>query len=170
MGGGNVCLQANDLGDCIMVDNEEASQIPDEIFESKFGCKQLFRMPHEKGIGHIDETIRFVKSKTLVTDSPTYATTMRNAGFEVLMVPRPNRKLETYVNALQVNGTVYVPQYNQPGDQIAVDVFRSAGLNVVPIETISLSNNGMGSIHCITMTYPKVPFTSLLTMLGAKEL
>jgi hypothetical protein len=166
--GGNIMV--NDQGVCIMVDNDEASQIPEDVFTNTFGCKQLFRMPHEKGIGHIDETIRWVKPNTLVTDSPTYATIMRNAGFEVLMLPRPNRRYETYVNGLLVNGTFYAPIYNQTGDQLALDVYRSAGLNVVPIETITLSNNGLGSIHCITMTYPKVPFNTVLNMLGATEL
>ncbi len=166
--GGN--FMVNDKGDCIMTDNDEASDIPDDVFTNTFGCKRLFRMPFEKGIGHVDETVRFVKSNTVVTDSPTYAATLRNAGFEVLMLPRPDRRYETYVNALLVNNTIYVPVYNESNDQLALDVYRSAGLNVVPIETIALSNNGLGSIHCITMTYPKVPFSSILTMLGAKEL
>lgn len=166
--GGN--FMVNDLGDCFMVDNDDASQIPDDVFPTKFGCKRTIRFPFEKGIGHMDESIRFLSSKVVVTDSPTYATTLRNAGFEVLMLPRPDRRYETYVNALLVNGTIFVPVYNETKDQMAIDVYRSAGLKVVPIETISLSNNGLGSIHCITMSYPKVPFSSLLTALGAKEL
>jgi hypothetical protein len=166
--GGN--FMPNDKGDCLMVNNDDAIQIPDDIFPTKFGCKRTIRLPFEKGIGHVDESARFLSSNVVVTDSPTYATTLRAAGFEVLMLPRPDRRYETYVNALLVNGTIFVPVYNETKDQMALDVYRSAGLNVVPIETISLSNDGLGSIHCITMSYPKVPFTALLGVLGAKEL
>lgn len=166
--GGN--FMANDRGDCLMVDTDEASQIPDDIFTDMLGCQRTIRFPFEKGIGHIDETVRFLKSNLVVTDSKDYAATLRNGGFEVLMLPRPNRTYETYVNAMLVNDTVYVPVYNEAKDNEALDVYRSAGLKVIPIESIELSNEGLGSIHCIVFAYPKVPFNYLLARLGAKEI
>jgi hypothetical protein len=166
--GGN--FMVNDEGVCVMVDNDRAIDIPDGIFTDTYGCKNLIRLPFEKGIGHVDESVRFLASKIVLTDSPTYATRLRQAGLDVRMLPRPRGQYETYVNALLVNGTVFVPVYNQRNQQEALDAYRAAGMKVFPVETSTLSNDGLGSLHCITMTYPKVPFAQLLKMLGAIEL
>lgn len=166
--GGN--FMVNDEGVCVMVDNDRAESIPDSIFTNTYGCKKLIRLPFEKGIGHVDESVRFITSKIILTDSPTYAARFRQEGLDVRMLPRPQREYETYVNALLVNGTAFVPVYNQRNQQEALDVYKAAGVKVVPIETSSLSNNGLGSIHCITMTYPKIPFKQLLDMIGGREL
>jgi len=166
--GGN--FMVNDQGVCVTVDNSRSSSIPDLIFTAQYGCKTLIRLPFEKGIGHVDESVRFLTSQIVLTDSANYAARLRQAGLDVRMLPRPQRAYETYVNALLVNGTVFVPVYNGPKDQEALDVYRATGLKVVPIETITLSNNGLGSIHCITMTYPRVPFQQLLGLMGGREL
>ncbi len=166
--GGN--FMVNDVGDCITVDNQRSIRIPNEIFYDHYGCKRLIRLPHEKGIGHIDESVRFVARNKVLTDLPSYADRLRAEGFEVTMLPRPRYPYESYVNSLLVNGTIFVPVFEQPTDREAVDVYQRAGLKVVPIETITLSNQGRGSIHCITMTYPNVPFSGLITALGLKEL
>ena len=166
--GGN--FMVNDEGVCVMVDNDRAIDIPDSIFSDTYGCKDLIRLPYEKGIGHVDESVRFLTSKIVLTDSPTYAMRLRQFGLDVRMLPRPRRHYETYVNALLVNGTVFVPVYNQPNQQEVLDAYAAAGMKVFPIETSTLSNDGWGSLHCITMTYPKVPFAKLLDMLGGREL
>ncbi len=166
--GGN--FMVNDQGDCLTVDNDLSAEIPDSLFAETYGCQRTIRFPFEKGIGHMDESIRFLGSKKVVTDSATYARTLESHGFEVVMLPRPKQQLETYVNALLINNTMYVPTFNQSTDQKALDLYRDAGFNVVGIDAESLANDGMGSIHCITMTYPKVPFNELLGKLGAKEL
>ena len=57
------------FSDCFMVNNEDAIGIPDDVFTTKFGCKRTIRFPYEKGIGHMDESIRFLSSKVVVTDS-----------------------------------------------------------------------------------------------------
>lgn len=166
--GGN--FVTNDRGDCLTIDNDLSSEIPDDVFRDTYGCKKLLRFPHEKGIGHADESLKFVNSDTVITDSANYEKTLVQNGFKVIRVPRPQRKYETYVNSLLVNGTIYVPVFNQRTDDQALQVYRDAGFTVVPIETISLANNGLGSLHCITMTYPKVPFEALLKGLGGREL
>lgn len=166
--GGN--FMVNESGDCVMVDNSQANKIPLSIFENIYGCRRTIRLPFEKGIGHVDESVRFVRSNTVITDSENYAKLLRSAGLEVLKLPRPEGEYETYVNSLLINGTIFVPVFNQPTDREALRVYEQAGLKVVPIETIALSNDGNGSIHCITMTYPPVPFDQLLNQLGAKEL
>lgn len=166
--GGN--FMVNDRGDCLTVDNDLSSDIPDSVFRDTYGCQRLLRFPHVKGIGHMDETVRFLSSNSVVTDNVSYARVLEQNGFEVHMLPRPDGDYETYVNALLVNGTVYVPVFNESQDQEALDVYRAAGLTVVPVPSSSLSNDGLGSVHCITMTYPKVPFSMLLEKLGAKEI
>lgn len=166
--GGN--FVTNDRGDCLTIDNKLSKDIPDQIFREMYGCQKLVRFPHEKGIGHADESLKFITSDTVITDSANYERTLLAEGYKVVRVPRPQRKYETYINSLLVNGTIFVPVFNQTTDDAALQVYRDAGFSVVPIETISLANNGLGSIHCITMTYPKVPFEVLLKRLGAREL
>lgn len=166
--GGN--FMVNDKGVCVMVDNDRAVSIPDSIFSQQYGCKKLVRLPFEKGIGHVDESVRFLTSDIVLTDSQDYADRLRKEGLDVRLLPRPRYYYETYVNALLLNGTVFVPVFNQSRDEQALDVYRATGLKVVPIETQSLSNDGNGSIHCITMTYPKVPFQQLMKFIGGREL
>lgn len=166
--GGNFMASAK--GDCIMVDNQQASKMPDSIFSDFYGCKSLTRLPHIKGIGHADESVKFVSDDTVLTDDEGYAKTLQSKGFKVLMLPRPQSELETYVNSLIVNGTVYLPVFNQETDEDAIKTYKNLGLKVVPLNSTVLSNDGAGSIHCITMTYPPVPFNELLANLKAKEL
>jgi hypothetical protein len=166
--GGN--FMANDRGDCVTVDNDTSAGIPEAVFQDYYGCKRTVRLPFEKGIGHVDESARFLSSNTLVTDSARYEAILREQGFTVIRLPRPKRRYETYVNSLLVNGTVFVPIFREGKDNEALSVYRGQGLNVVGIPTRTLSNEGLGSLHCITMTYPKVPFQSLLDLMGGREL
>src|SRR5690606_15341718 len=98
-----------------------------------------------------------------LTDAPSYKPLLEEAGYKVVMLPRPKREYETYVNALIVNGVVYVPIFDQATDEEALQVYRDAGFDkVIGINSLVLSNDGAGSLHCITMTYPKVSFSELL--------
>jgi hypothetical protein len=166
--GGN--FMTNDDGACVTVDNDRSTEIPNEIFTGEYGCKKLVRLPFEKGIGHADESVRFLTTKVVATDSPSYARRLTAEGFDVRLLPRPDRDYETYANALVVNGTAFVPVYDEANDQKALDVYRAAGLKVFPINSDMLSNQGLGSVHCITMTYPKVPFDKLVESLDGRVL
>ncbi len=166
--GGN--FMANHKGHCIIVNNRSHSRIPDSIFENMYGCKKIERLPHLSGIGHIDEHVRFVSEDTVVTDLTQYQATLVKAGLKVVMMPRPKNDIETYVNSLIVNGVAIVPVFGEKSDAAALKVYTDLGFKAVPAESTELSNDGEGSVHCITMTYPAVPFTSVLEFLGAKEL
>jgi len=166
--GGN--FQANTRGDCVIVNNDRHDKIPAGIFSGYYGCKQLIRLPFIDGIGHVDERVRFINDTTLVTDTPGYKDTLEGKGFTVHLLPRPAKPLETYVNSLIMNGQVVVPVFKQPTDAQALAVYESLGLKAAGGDSIALSNDGMGSVHCITMTYPKVPMADLLKSLGAKEI
>jgi hypothetical protein len=166
--GGN--FMTNDDGACVTVDNDRSITIPNDIFTEEYGCKTLVRLPFEKGIGHVDESVRFFSTKVVATDSPSYASRLTAEGFDVRLLPRPDKEYETYANALIVNGTAFVPVYGEGNDQKALDIYRAAGLKVFPINSDMLSNQGLGSIHCITMTYPKVPFDKLVESLDGRVL
>lgn len=161
---------ANRLGDCLIVDKSATQKIPDLIFHEKYGCRTLLRLPHVKGIGHADESVKFVNDRTVLTDTASYIPLLEERGFEVVQLPRPKNRYETYVNSLIIENNVYVPIFDQATDQEAIDIYKSFGFNVIPLNTETLSNRGQGSIHCITMTYPPGPYEELLKALGARAL
>lgn len=163
--GGNFIT--NSINECLVVNKTATAQIPDRIFEDHYGCKKLTRLPHVRGIGHADEVVKFIDDKTVLTDEKSYAKTLENEGYTVIRLPRADRKYETYVNSLLVNGTVYVPIFNEQSDKKALDVYRNAGFDkVIGINSEALSNEGLGSLHCITMTYPPVEMNKLLEAMG----
>jgi agmatine/peptidylarginine deiminase len=165
--GGN--FQANHKGDCLIVNNGRHAKIPDDIFTGLYGCRTLTRLPFIDGIGHVDERARFINEKTIVTDTPEYKKILQAKGFSVSLLPRPKQPYETYVNSLILNGHVVVPVFGQQTDAQALAVYEKLGLKASGADSVTLSNVGEGSIHCITMTYPAIPMPELLKFLRAKE-
>ncbi|HCC48872.1 MAG TPA: hypothetical protein DEQ38_12260 [Elusimicrobia bacterium] len=166
--GGN--YMANHAGDCIMVNHGAHVQIPDSVFTGQYGCRQMIRLPFVDGIGHIDEHVRFISEKVLVTDLPQYKDVLQGKGFTVHMLPKPSGPYETYVNSLIMNDNVIVPVFGRSTDAQALAVYERLGLKASGADSKALSNQGQGSVHCITMTYPPVPAADLMKALGAKEL
>jgi hypothetical protein len=154
--GGN--FTANHLGDCLVVRSRSTNKIKDDVFVSMYGCRTVIRLPKKGGIGHVDERARFVNARTIVTDTPEYASLLQAKGFDVVPIARPAGKYETYVNALFINGTAFVPQYGRPEDAGALAVYERLGFAAVGIDSRTLSAKGLGSIHCLVMTYPYVAF------------
>jgi hypothetical protein len=163
--GGN--FQANSRGDCVIVNNSRHALIPDPIFRELYGCKRLIRLPYRAGIGHVDERARFINSTTLVTDLPEYKERLEAEGFTVALLPSPTNYYETYVNSLILGDRVIVPIFSQETDQAALEVYSSLGLTAIGTDASELANSGGGSIHCISMTYPRVPLDEVLGALGA---
>ncbi len=167
--GGN--FQANHTGTCIMVNHGAHVNIPDDVFRDMYGCsRQLVRLPFVDGIGHVDEHVRFISEGVVVTDIPQYKDILQGKGLTAHMLPKPPGPYETYANSLIMNGKVVVPVFSRDTDAQALAVYESLGLKASGGASRSLSNQGQGSVHCITMTYPKVPMAELLKALGAKEL
>ena len=163
--GGN--FMANSIGECLVVNTNATNKIPDSIFRDHYGCKTLVRLPFVKGIGHADESVKFIDDKTVLTDERSYKPILERYGFDVKMLPRPVRDYETYVNSLMVNGVVYVPIFGQSGDDKALQVYRDLGFSkVIGLNSVRLSNDGLGSLHCITMTYPPVEMSDLMATMG----
>lgn len=166
--GGN--FMANAKNECLIVNNPATAKIPHSVFLDQYGCEKLIRLPYVKGIGHADESVKFINDDTVLTDERTYVSILEENGYKVIQLPRPSRLYETYVNSLMVNGTVYVPVFSEPQDQVALKVYEDAGFKVVGVPSKVLSNEGLGSIHCITMTYPPVAMETLLETIGARPL
>ncbi len=167
--GGN--FVANAIGDCLVVNTDATNLIPDATFADHYGCQRLIRLPFLRGIGHADETVKFVDDSTVITDETRYIEILEKQGYKVILLPRAQNKYETYVNSLFINGTVFVPVFGDGKDKEALQIYKDSGFeNVVGLESTVLSNQGMGSIHCITMTYPSVPINRLLDSMGARLL
>jgi hypothetical protein len=161
--GGNLLTDSE--GHCFVVANRNIASMPDSAFERYYGCRRLTRLEHVAGIGHVDERIKIVGGKRVLTDEPRYEQVLRDAGYEVTLLPRPMTRYGTYANALLLNGTVYMPSYGEAGDAEAEALYRELGFHVVPVPSTQLSSRGKGSVHCITMVYPHVPEAELLQRL-----
>lgn len=165
--GGN--FMANDKGVCLMVDKDPHNLITDEVFKKHYGGEKVIRLPFLAGIGHADEHARFVDATTVLTDMPEYSAILKKEGIRSIMVPKPGGKYETHVNSLIIEGQAVLPVYGKSADAQAIAAHESAGLKAFGAPSSSLSNNGLGSVRCITMTYPKVPAAELMKALDAKE-
>lgn len=102
-------------------------------------------------------------------------TDVHNQPFEIITLPLPQNKLflsgeiaqaegvegdrlpPTYANFYIGNGCVIVPTYNDPNDQIALEILKPLFPNR---QVIGSSSHGLihggGSFHCITQQQPKV--------------
>ena len=156
--GGN--FMANHLGDCFIVESRETKKMADALFSSAYGCRHVTRLPRRGGVGHIDERARFVNATTILTDTPDYADPFAAGGFTVVRLPRPKNDRETYVNALLVNGTAFVPQFDRADDAAALAVYRQLGFRTIGLPARSLAAKGLGLLHCLTMNYPRVPLAN----------
>jgi hypothetical protein len=145
---------ANDRGQCLVVDAGPARDLEPATLRSYYGCRDVLRLPRRGGIGHADERVRFVDARTVLTDTPDYVPLLTSRGLVVVMLPRADGRRESYVNAVVINGTAFVPQFRRETDGAALDVYRRLGLTVIGIDTRALAGRGHGAIHCITMTYP----------------
>jgi agmatine/peptidylarginine deiminase len=62
----------------------------------------------------------------------------------------------TYANFLIINGAVLMPTYNSPKDEIAIQQIQKAfpDREIVGINCLTLIKQH-GSLHCVTMQFPK---------------
>jgi len=162
--GGNFVVDAK--GNCVIVNKKATSKIPDSIFTNTYGCKKLVRLKHVAGIGHADERVKFINDHLVLTDTESYIPQLEELGYEVRLLPSPEEgEYRTYVNSLSLNNRIFVPVFDEPFDSEALKVYEGTGLEVFPVNTAEISDNGNGSIHCITMTYPKMSLDNLKALL-----
>lgn len=154
-------------GNCVIVNKYAAQQIPDSVFTNTYGCKNLVRLKHVAGIGHADERVKFINEKIVLTDTESYVPQLSALGYEVRLLPMPQGgEYRTYVNSLSLNEKIFVPVFNENNDDEALSVYRDLGLDVVPVNSQVLSDYGNGSVHCITMTYPKMDYSELKALIN----
>ncbi len=122
------------------------------------------RLEYVAGIGHVDEVVKFMADDVVLTSIEKYVPDLQALGYKVLLLPvavlpekiakmgvMPQR---SYVNSLLLNKTVFVPTFGTPDDEVALNVYRSLGLNVIGVEASYTADWGGGTLHCMTMTYP----------------
>lgn len=167
--GGN--FVPNSKGDCLIVNKVATQDIPDQIFLEHYGCTNIVRLDHLVGIGHADEVVKFVTDDHVLTDQRAYKKVLEAQGFKVTMLPEAAGEYETYVNSLIIGKKVFVPIFNRGSDTEAIRTYESLGFEVVALNSSTLSNRGAGSIHCITMTYPKeVTYDKIIDVLAGRDI
>ncbi|MGZ3723459.1 MAG: agmatine deiminase family protein [Bdellovibrionales bacterium] len=133
---------------------------PDSYLKQNFGCKSVTLLNHRGGIGDIDERIKFLTGKDVLTDDPVYASLLKGKGYTIHMIPSTGADDETYMNTLLVNGTIFVPQMGISSDQSALDAYQALGFKPVGVYTKTMATEGSGNIHCVTMNYPPGAFVA----------
>ena len=156
--GGN--LLADSKGNCFTVNNFSMrwqQGFNDDVFKKYFGCKRLTRLKNKTHVGHVDEVIKIIDDKNIITDRRGYRSILRRLGYKVTMMPRAKGRHASYLNSVIVNGKVFVPVYgNKKTDKRALDIYRSFGLRAYKFKSNRISARWMGSIHCSMVTYPKI--------------
>lgn len=132
--------------------------------------------------GHIDDTTRFVNEDTIVacveTDRGDANFVVLNTNLQMLKqmrlvngkqpniieLPMPKaviiddfRTPGSYANFLICNAGVIVPVFNNPHDQIAIDILENAfsGRKIIPLLATEIIW-GQGSFHCLSQQEPLV--------------
>jgi hypothetical protein len=166
--GGNI--MATEKGECLVVDSQRAFGLTDKEYMGSFRCKSVVHFPWLAGIGDVDEVIKVLPNGIMLTNQPTYVNTLQSLGYDVVMLPKSlTGAYRTYANSVIINNTVFMPVFGDPQDQMAENVYESFGYKVIGIESDYLSDEMMGSLHCLTMTYPAMDPSRLLKSLGLKS-
>lgn len=137
--------------------------------------------PRDENTGHVDMMMKFLDSERVLvaqTEHPTWkkhldkiAQTMKERGYQVYRIDMALTDQEiantqwaqfrSYTNALIVDNTVYIPQFDDSSiflakkDEAARKTYRSLGFNVILVNNASSINAG-GAAHCLTSTIPKL--------------
>nr|WP_286196808.1 agmatine deiminase family protein [Thalassotalea sp. G20_0] len=167
--GGN--LLADSKGNCFTVNNKDMRWqlgFTDEVFKKCYGCKRLTRLKNKTKVGHVDEVIKIIDDKNIITDRRDYRPILHKLGYNVTMMPRAKGKHASYLNSVIINGNVFVPVYgDKKRDKRAIGIYRSFGLRAYKFRSNRISAEFEGSIHCSMVTYPKIgnnkPETSGIT-------
>jgi len=165
--GGN--LLADEDGQCFTVDSDRLYDMDAETLKNIYGCKDVKMMPYVSGIGDVDEVIKPLPGKRMLTNTPSYKADLEAMGYTVIMLPEIKNSYRTYANSLVVGKKVFMPSFGVSTDTEAAAVYTSLGFEVVQIRSNYLSDRLLGSIHCQTMAYPKMDQAALFKALGIKR-
>ncbi len=169
--GGNILADEN--GVCFIVDGGRRFNSTEDDYRSAYGCKDVRLMKHVSGIGDIDEVLKPLGNNTILTNTPEYVDQLKSWGYKVVELPSaktPSYSNRTYANSLVLNGTVFMPVYNVPTDNIAAEVYEKLGYKVIRIPSNDMSDRYSGSVHCQTMAYPPMNEADLMSALQLQPL
>lgn len=160
--GGNFLADSN--ANCFIVDKRKnkKQKMSDDVFKEYYGCKKVTRLKKRTGIGHVDEVIKIIDSRNIITDQLAYRPILKRLGYNVTMIPKAKNKRANYLNSLIIDSKVFVPVFGTKNrkltnrDKNAIKIYQSFGLEVHPLFSRKVSIKRYGSIHCMTMTYPKI--------------
>jgi agmatine deiminase len=132
--------------------------------------------------GHIDDTTRFINEDTVIA---CVESDRNDENFEILQtnldmlkamrlvngkqlniieIPMPKavviddfRTPGSYANFLICNAGIIVPVFNNPNDQVAIDILEKAfsGRSIIPLLATEIIW-GQGSFHCLSQQEPLV--------------
>lgn len=163
--GGN--LMADGDGRCFVVDSKRRFGLPEEAYKQNYGCRKVVFLKHLAGLGDVDEVVKVLPNHQALTNISDYVQILQAEGYQVTLLP----KLEgyrTYANSVILNGTVFMPSYHVPTDELAAAVYRKFGYKVIMADSRTISDQGNGSFHCTTMTYPAIDESALIDQLHLK--
>ncbi|MCB0411669.1 MAG: agmatine deiminase family protein, partial [Bdellovibrionales bacterium] len=160
---------ADEEGNCFSVDSDRLFDMDTEVLKKIYGCKEVHLMSWESGIGDVDEVLKPIGNRRILTNTDRYVAQLESWGYQVIKLPDVPRSYRTYANSLIVGNVVFMPTYGLDSDGEAKKVYESLGYKVIGIRSNRLSDRLNGSVHCQTMAYPKMSKEQLLNTLGLRE-
>ncbi len=151
--GGN--LLADENGRCFVVESVRLFSLRDETLINAYGCTAVHRLKHLSGIGDVDEVIKILPGKRVLTTREEYRSLLEGLGYQVFMLPQLS-SYRTYANSILIDNIVIMPKFDREEDEQAQKVYESLGYRVFPVPSSEISMGGLGSVHCATMAYPKI--------------
>jgi hypothetical protein len=163
--GGN--LLSDEEGNCFSVNSQRLFKLTEEDLKAAYGCKSVHLMKHVAGLGDVDEVLKPLSGRRILSNAPQYKAQLEALGYQVISLPAIANSFRTYVNSLIIRDTVFMPSYGGSLDQKAAAVYQNLGYKVVLIPSSELSDSYHGSVHCQIMAYPAMNEQQLVWALKA---
>jgi agmatine/peptidylarginine deiminase len=165
---------------CLKNPNRNPNFNVDEILKKALHVEEIIYLEHGYLAGddtdsHIDTLARFISKDTIMyltcknKDDEHYEALhamqkeLEKTPYTLIALPmtepiyyKGERLPATYANFLMINGAILVPTYNDIHDDEALEVFKKSfpDREIIPIDCSVLIRQH-GSLHCVTMHYPK---------------
>lgn len=165
---------------CLKNPNRNPNRDIESILKKTLHVKEIIWLDHGYLAGddtdsHIDTLARFINPDTIMyltcknRDDEHYEALLamekelQETAFNLIALPmtepiyyKKERLPASYANFLMINGAVLVPTYNDIHDEEAIEIFKKSfpEREIIALDCSVLIRQH-GSLHCITMHYPK---------------